>query len=175
MSYGVTQWGTSPSNVGESTSSFQSGFGRLPRSWFLLFVGEHEHSLDSKGRVVLPVDYRSLVVDKGYIVELDDCLGLWSEEGFEKFSAEIIRRRDAQQISIIAWRRMFAGVSEVKLDSAGRVSLPKAMRESQGFGSQVVVAGALTRVEIWPAERYRALHETADAKAEVAEAIRSFL
>ncbi len=167
--------GQAQSSSGKSTNKFQSGFGWPSRSRFRLFVGEHEHSLDSKGRVVLPADYRALVVDKGFVMELDDCLGLWSEEGFKEVSAEIQRQRDAQQISITAYREFFSSVSDVKLDSAGRISLPRALLESKGFGSQVVVAGALTRVEIWPADRYQALQGTTDAKAEVAAAVRSFL
>ena len=140
-----------------------------------MFVGVHEHSLDSKGRVVLPADFRALVVNKGFIMELDDCLGLWSEEGFEQVSAEIERQRESQQISITAFREFFASVSDVKLDSAGRISLPKGLLASKGFESQVVITGALTRVEIWPAERYLTEQGTTEAKAEVAAAVRSFL
>ncbi len=178
MSYGVTQWDDSPKQSPSRLSEHSVSLWLRPASYGKgseLFVGVHEHSLDSKGRVVLPADFRALVVNKGYVMELDHCLGLWSEEGFKEVSDEIQRQRDAQQISITAFREFFASVSDVKLDSAGRISLPKALLKSQGFKSQVVVAGAISRVEIWPAERYEAQQGTTDAKSEVAAAVRSFL
>ena len=44
-----------------------------------MFVGTFEHSLDDKGRVVLPATFRAQLVDKGFISQLDRCLGLWTE------------------------------------------------------------------------------------------------
>ena len=58
-----------------------------------MFVGQYEHALDDKGRVVLPSPFRAFVADRGYVTHLDGCLGLWSADAFrlvaEKWKAEL--------------------------------------------------------------------------------------
>jgi MraZ protein len=119
-----------------------------------LFVGQHEHSLDRKGRVVLPAPFRASVADRGYVTRLDQCIGLWSHDGFasvaERWKAEL----EAGNISLRAFRKFINSVSDVKLDAAGRVTLPRELLDELGFDSQVVVCGLYDRVEIWPIEKY---------------------
>ncbi len=62
-------------------------------------------------------------------------------------------------------------VREVKLDSAGRVTLPRELLETIGFESQVVVSGLFDRVEIWPSATYTAEQDSDAADAELTEAV----
>ncbi len=69
------------------------------------------------------------------------------------------------------FRKLMNSVREVKLDSAGRITLPRELLEELGFQSQVVVSGLFDRVEIWPAETYERDLGNEDAAEELAEAV----
>ncbi len=136
-----------------------------------MFVGQYEHALDQKGRVVLPAPFRAFVAERGYVTKLDGCLGLWNEEIFrevaERWQSEVVAGRVSQKV----FRNFLASVSHVKLDAAGRITLPRDLLDRLGFDTQVVITGRLDRVEIWPAEVYRSELESDDADAELAETI----
>ncbi len=136
-----------------------------------MFVGQYEHSLDDKGRVVLPAPFRAFVAERGYITQLDGCLGLWSAEEFRTVAETWKAEASASRISMRVFRKLMNSVREVKLDSAGRITLPRELLDALGFESQVVVAGLYDRVEIWPAETYERDLSTDQADEELAEAV----
>lgn len=158
----------------QSERAFQSGACRamlqLGVGW-CMFVGQHDHALDEKGRVVLPSGYRSQFDDKGYVTQLDNCIGLWTGDGFTKVVARWESALDAQQISLKVFRRLTAGARDVRLDAAGRITLPRDVLTQLGFADEVVLAGRLDRVEIWAAETYQAVMRSPEVSDEVAEAV----
>ncbi len=105
---------------------------------------------------MLPAPFRASVAERGYVTPLDGCLGMWDEDGFRAMAERWKAELDAGNLSSKHFRRLLAGVKDVKLDAAGRISLPKEHLEAMGFDSRVVVSGRLDRVEIWPAERFEA-------------------
>ncbi len=135
-----------------------------------MFVGQHEHSLDAKGRVVLPAPFRASVAERGYVTRLDNCIGLWSQEGFQEVAEKWKTQRDSGQITNSVFRKFITSVNEVKLDSAGRITLPRPLLDELEFDSNVVVSGLYDRVEIWPAEKYAA-DQSDDIGDELADAI----
>ena len=119
-----------------------------------MFVGTFEHSLDDKGRVVLPSTFRAQMNEKGYLSQWDKCLGLWTEADF----ADVARRlqekvRDglAPQEAI---RAFSANAHEVRPDSQGRITIPQRLREFARLERDAVVIGAIDRIEIWDAARW---------------------
>ena len=136
-----------------------------------MFVGRYEHALDGKGRVVLPSPFRASVAERGYVTQLDGCIGLWSPEGFQVVAEKWKTEREASRISMRVFRKLINGVREVKLDSAGRITVPRELLTELEFGSQVVVAGLFDRVELWPAESYVAEQDSDETNQELAEAI----
>ncbi len=135
-----------------------------------MFVGQHEHSLDRKGRVVLPAPFRASVADGGFVTRLGECIGLWSDEGFEPVMAKWHAELEAGNLSHRAFRKFTNSVNEVKLDAAGRITLPRELLEELGFDTQVVVGGFYDRVEIWPIDKYEA-DQDEEAGDELAAAI----
>ncbi len=115
-----------------------------------MFIGEYEHSLDAKGRVVLPVSFRAHVAEKGYVAPLDGCIGLWSEDGFRKLLDDTADAVDEGRVSPDTFRLITRKAREVRLDNAGRITLPRDLLDWVGFGTEVVLAGSRNRVEIWP-------------------------
>ncbi len=115
-----------------------------------MFMGEYSHSIDAKGRLIIPAKYREqlgkeFVVTKG----LDGCLFVYPLTEWhsieEKFREVPLTTKDARKFS----RFFFAGAASVELDSQGRVLLPQVLRSFAEIEKDVVLVGVLNRIEIW--------------------------
>lgn len=111
------------------------------------------------------------MAERGYITQLDGCIGLWSPEGFQEVAEKWKAEREASRISMRVFRKLINGVREVKLDSAGRITLPRELLNGLGFDSQVVVTGLFDRVELWPADSYVEEQDSEETNQELAEVI----
>lgn len=127
-----------------------------------MFVGTFEHSLDDKGRLVLPSVFRSHLADRGFISQYESCLGLWTEDGFADVARRLQEKVREGKASQNAVRAFAANATEVRPDSQGRITIPPRLREFAGLDREVVVIGALDRVEIWDASRWRDISSAAD-------------
>jgi MraZ protein len=119
-----------------------------------VFVGTFEHSLDDKGRVVLPSTFRVQMNEKGYLSQWDKCLGLWTEDDFADVArrlTEKVREGLAPQEAI---RAFSANAHEVRPDTQGRITIPQRLREFAHLERDAVVIGAIDRIEIWDAGRW---------------------
>ena len=134
-----------------------------------MFVGEYQHAIDDKGRVVLPASFRASVAERGYIASLGDCIGLWDEAGFQRVTDGWRDALRAGELDMRTFRLLTTSVNEVKLDAAGRVSIPKRLLDDLGFSRDVRIIGVLDRVELWDEERYQAAHDRAANAPAVAE------
>ncbi|MGH8982084.1 MAG: division/cell wall cluster transcriptional repressor MraZ [Acidimicrobiales bacterium] len=114
------------------------------------FVGKYEHSLDTKGRVILPAKFRADFERGGYLTEnREGCLALWTPGEFE-------RQMQAMQELAAAGRpernraRLWAASShEVEVDRQGRMAIPAHLREFASLDGDVLVHGAIDRIELW--------------------------
>lgn len=120
-----------------------------------MFIGQYLHSLEGKGRLAVPKRFRQdlgkqLVVSRG----LDGCLFVFSLEKWqaltEKLKKSSLTKKDARAFN----RFLTYGAVEVKSDRQGRVLIPEFLRKYAGIKKEVVVAGALDRVEIWDKKRF---------------------
>lgn len=136
-----------------------------------VFVGQYEHALDDKGRVVLPSNFRASVAERGFVTRLDSCIGLWNEPNFKAMAERWKAESEAGRISMRVFRKLMNSVREVKLDSAGRITLPRELLTELGFNAQVVISGLFDRVEIWPAEAYADEQQSEEVADELAEAV----
>ena len=127
-----------------------------------MFVGTFEHSLDDKGRVVLPATFRSHLADRGFVSQFDACLGVWTEEGFADVAKRLTEKIREGLAPQDAMRAFSANAAEVKPDSQGRILLPHRLREFAGLDRDVVVIGAIDRIEIWDSRRWGDVAARAD-------------
>ena len=123
-------------------------------------IGTYFHTLDEKGRMAVPFKLRTDLGDPFYITSLtDDCLAAYPEEGWEAFSAKL----DAIPQSDIEAQRFVRSVSsnacKGEPDKQGRVLLPQVLRDKVGIDKEIVIIGAINRVEIWAKEKYRGYQE----------------
>ena len=136
-----------------------------------MFIGEHTHSIDDKGRVSVPAAFRrklegGLVVTRG----LDACLWLFTRDEWAKLAAKLAALPLANKQSRAFARLMLAGAWDAQLDSQGRISLPEYLRQYAGLSKHVTVAGLYTRLELWDEDAWQtyraATEEQTDAIAE---------
>lgn len=134
-----------------------------------MFMGEYNHSIDAKGRLIVPAKFReqlgeTFVVTKG----LDSCLFVYPNSEWEliqqKFHEMPSTSKDARMFA----RFFFAGAAECEVDKQGRILLPKPLLDHAHLEKDVVLAGVMNRVEIWDSAAW-ADGTTFDDMDEVAE------
>ena len=119
------------------------------------FFGRYEHSLDDKGRVILPSKFRGPFERGGYLTQYQDgCLSLWTPDEFES-QMEVMQQRAATGRGDRNLARLWASTShEVEVDRQGRMAIPSHLREFAGLDGDVLVHGAIDRVELWDPTRW---------------------
>ena len=127
------------------------------------FFGRYEHSLDQKGRVILPAKFRAPFDGGGFLTQYHDrCLALWTPDEFEK---QMLAMQDAQEQGReqrnLA-RLWSAGSAEVEPDKQGRMPIPQHLREFARLDSDVLVIGAIDRVEMWSPSLWEARVEPSE-------------
>lgn len=121
-----------------------------------MFLGEFQHSLDLKGRVILPAEFRPSLAEGAVVCAFPGgCLAVYTDEEFEKVSAEILEKLRTGEHDLDAARAFFADAREVTPDRQGRVAIPQSLRDYAVLEKDVTVTGALTRIEIWDTGRWR--------------------
>jgi MraZ protein len=140
----------------------------------LAFRGRYEHSLDSKDRLTVPARFRSALAD-GVVLSkgLDPCVDLYTVDGFDRFSERFLAALSPLSTQGRQMRRRFHGSSfDEKVDSAGRVRLPRPLLEHAGLRGRCVIVGALDHLEIWDADAYETHERELEATAsEIAEGL----
>jgi MraZ protein len=136
-----------------------------------LFVGQYEHTLDDKGRVVLPPDFREELGQRGYLARLGERLGLWDEETYGEVSSQWEAHRRSGTLDSVSFRKLTSETQRVRIDSAGRITINKALLDGFTLGQTVILNGSLSRVEIWPRDTYISMHDTDEASANVSAAL----
>src|SRR5687767_9824069 len=114
-----------------------------------MFLGEHIHSLDAKGRVILPARFRYELTEAYVTSEIDGCLALWPPDDFRRRAQEMKERARGGADDRNVARVFFAGAQEATPDRQGRVALPASLRAFANLEREVVVNGAFDHVEIW--------------------------
>lgn len=138
-----------------------------------MFIGEYHHAIDEKGRIQVPVKFRTDLL-KGAVVTrgLDNCLFIYTKKEWNVLAEKLARLPIAQANSRAFSRLMLAGAMELEIDKQGRVVLPEYLRTFAGLKKMAVVAGLYNRLELWDKdawERYRS--GTEKQSGDIAEAL----
>ncbi|HWR62604.1 MAG TPA: division/cell wall cluster transcriptional repressor MraZ [Clostridia bacterium] len=132
-----------------------------------MFIGEYQHTLDPKNRVIMPSKFReklgdSFVMTKG----LDNCLFIYSSAEWsiveEKLKALPMTSKDARAFV----RFFFAGACECELDKQGRIVMPTNLKEYARIDKELVIIGVSTRIEIWSREEWNKFNSDANISYE---------
>ena len=114
------------------------------------FFGRHEHSLDPKGRVILPAKFRQSFERGAYLTQFRGrCLALWTPEEFETQTKLMQQAQAGSRAERDLARVWAAGTEEVDIDRQGRLAIAPHLREYARLVDAVLVNGAMERVELW--------------------------
>ena len=123
-----------------------------------MLIGEYQHTIDAKNRVIVPAKFREDLGSLFYITKgLDGCLFVLSRKGWEQLQAKI----DAMPLSKSRGlqRFFFAGAAEAEPDKQGRILIPQNLREHAELEKDVTFIGTSTRAEIWSTEKWNRMNE----------------
>lgn len=132
-----------------------------------MFMGEYEHTIDAKSRLIVPAKFReelgdTFVVTKG----LDNCLFVYPMEEWKTLEKTMrglpFTKSDARAFS----RFFFSGANECDVDKQGRVLIPASLRKYAQLEKDVVIIGVASRVEIWSKELWETYNDTTGADYE---------
>mgnify|MGYP001131932289 FL=1 len=134
-----------------------------------MFMGEYNHTIDAKGRLIIPSKFREILGDVFVVTKgLDGCLFVYDNEEWKRFEEKLrslpITNKEARQFV----RFFLAGATEAEVDKQGRILIPNVLREFAELTKDVVLVGIGSRIEIWSRERWKdaAAFEDMDAVAE---------
>ncbi|HWE65879.1 MAG TPA: hypothetical protein VG298_04485 [Acidimicrobiales bacterium] len=114
------------------------------------FLGRYEHSLDIKGRVILPMKFRAPFEKGGYLTQHSEgCLALWTPGEFERQMAIVLERSATSKADRNRARLWASNSLDVEIDRQGRMAIPTHLRTFAGLVSGVLVHGAIDRIELW--------------------------
>ena len=120
-----------------------------------MFMGEYNHSIDAKGRLIIPARFRELLGEEFILTKgLDGCLSVYPMDEWKAFE-EKLRALPLTNKNARTFTRFFvAGATNCELDRQGRVLVPQPLREFAGLEKEVVLTGNLNRIEIWSKEKW---------------------
>ena len=120
-----------------------------------MFMGEYNHTIDSKGRLIIPSKFRETLGDEFVVTKgLDGCLFVYDNKEWSAFEEKLkslpLTNKDARQFV----RFFLAGATLAEVDKQGRILVPANLREFAGLEKEVVLVGVASRVEIWSKTRW---------------------
>ena len=135
-----------------------------------MFYGSYIHTLDDKGRLVIPSKMRDELGMKAYILKgYDGALSIYKVSGFEKLVEKINALPFNKKNTRAFLRTQLASVCELEIDRQGRVLLPTQLLSKYKIGKEVIVIGALDHIEVWNRTDYEAYEQESPSFEEVAE------
>lgn len=142
-----------------------------------MFYGEYEHTIDRKGRLIIPSKFRSALKDQHvkslFLTRgLDGCLFLFPEAEWRlaesRFKQIPFTKGEGRKFN----RLFFSGAAEVTVDGLGRLLVPKTLKEFAQIKQDVIVVGVSNRIEVWAKEKWHAFYENSrQSFEEVAERV----
>jgi MraZ protein len=141
-----------------------------------MFLGEYQHSLDAKGRVILPAKFRDQLEGGAVMARaLDGCLAVYPVEEFQRVATTLQEARSRGATERQAARSYFSGAVEITPDKQGRVAVPATLREFAKLEREVTVTGNFDHLEIWDRETFEQHDAAGQASIVGGEGINDFM
>ena len=138
-----------------------------------MFFGNFAHSLDEKGRLMIPRKMREELGYKVYIMKgFDGSLSIYTESRYQKLVEDFSKLSFNQHKNRDYLRLQFASTYEMDVDKLGRVQLPTALLNKFNISRNVIVLGIGDHIEVWDAKKYQEYeNSSADQFENIAEEI----
>lgn len=128
-----------------------------------MFMSEYNHTIDTKGRLIVPSKFREQLGDEFVVTKgMDGCLFVYANEDWTAFEQKLtslpLINKEARKFA----RFFLAGAAQVEVDKQGRILLPANLREFAGLDKDVVLVGVGSRIEIWSRENWENMDADSD-------------
>lgn len=139
-------------------------------------MGEFQHTIDAKGRLIMPSKLREKLGEKFVVTRgLDGCLFGYPLSEWEQLEGKLndmpLAKKDARTFV----RFFYSAATECELDKQGRINIPASLRTHGNLIKNCVIVGVSNRIEIWDEERWQAFTEEAEENFdEIAESMIDF-
>ncbi len=125
------------------------------KGWNHLLIGEYEHNIDTKGRIIMPAKLKEAIGEKFVITQgLDGCLFAYSQNEWKNFEEKLrtfpLTNKDARALK----RFFLARATECEIDKQGRFLISSNLREFAKLQKEVVIIGVLDKIEIWSKDKW---------------------
>ncbi|MDD3222952.1 MAG: transcriptional regulator MraZ [Clostridia bacterium] len=125
-----------------------------------MFIGEYNHTLDAKGRLIVPSKLRESLGERFFLTKgLDGCLFVYPTEEWEGFTQKLkglpVTNKDVRQFV----RFFLAGASECEIDKQGRILIPANLRDFAKLEKDAVLVGVSNRIEIWNRDKWEEIND----------------
>lgn len=123
-----------------------------------MFMSEYNHTIDTKGRLIIPSKFRDQLGDEFVVTKgMDGCLFVYANEDWNAFEQKLtslpLINKEARQFA----RFFLAGAAQVEVDKQGRILLPASLRDFAKLEKDVVLVGVGSRIEIWSRENWESM------------------
>lgn len=141
-----------------------------------MLIGEYQHTVDAKGRMIVPAKFRddlgfSFIITRG----LDGCLFGYPSSQWSTIQEKLTQLPLSKKDSRAFTRFFYSAATEVELDKQGRINIPQTLREYAHLEKNCRVVGVSDRIEIWSEERWQAFANEAEENfEELAESMIDF-
>ena len=132
-----------------------------------MFMGEHAHNMDAKGRLTIPAKFRDEIGERCVITRnMDKSLIVWTESRWKQV-AEALSKKSMLDSTARALHRFYIGSAfESEFDAQGRVLIPPALKTFADLKKETVIVGTGAQIEIWSADNWKAYNEVVEPQIE---------
>ena len=136
-----------------------------------MLMGEYSHSLDTKGRLIMPAKLRQDIGDKFILTKgLDGCLFAFSQTEWNNFEEKLKSLPLSDKNARNFVRFFLSGATECEIDKQGRFLIPNNLRTAANLEKDAIIIGVGTRIEIWNREKWKSYNSDENISAdEIAE------
>ena len=137
-------------------------------------MGEYNHTIDTKGRLIVPSKFRERLGDEFVVSKgMDGCLFVYANEDWKAFEEKLATLPMTNKEARMFTRFFLAGAATLEVDKQGRILLPANLREFASLEKDVVLVGVGTRIEIWSKENWENMDADQDMES-VAASMETF-
>ncbi len=136
-----------------------------------MFIGEYHHSIDEKGRLIIPAKFRDELGNNFIITRgIDNCLFVYSNESWDKICNKLnslpFTKKDARVFN----RFFMSGATNVELDKQGRANISSPLIDYAHLSKECVIIGTGDRLEIWSQDDWDSFFDSnKDSMSDIAE------
>ena len=128
-----------------------------------MFMSEYNHTVDTKGRLIVPSKFREQLGDEFVVTKgMNGCLFVYANDDWSAFEQKLtslpLINKEARKFA----RFFLAGAAQVEVDKQGRILLPANLRQFAGLEKDVVLVGVGSRIEIWSRENWENMDADSD-------------